>query len=234
MLFDDVEINTLLLPLGIIPALFILYVLIGGYEGKFTERHIFLTFIVGIVMGAIIYLIEGLSLYPSLGEAIYLNVLLLLSLFFAILDQLVKLATLNLKRFADDGLPIYGATFGLGYSSTFAPLIFGQTLEISENNALLILLPVSFLLMNCATGVLIGIGIKNNRRTREFLKASGISIILWIIVLLAIAFSVTEEFGYAQLLSLVSLMLSIVVFYQTYKNILPKSMLSKRELRSLL
>jgi uncharacterized membrane protein YhaH (DUF805 family) len=228
-----VEFNTLLLPLGVIPALFILYVLIGDFEGRFKERHIFLTFVAGIIVGAVIYLMEGLTFYQVIIE--YPNVVsfALLSLLFSFLEQLVKVAALNLRRFADAGLPLYGATFGMGFSATFATLLFRDKLEVTAENALLVLLPVAFLLVNAAAGVFVGTGIKRNLRLPYFLRAVAASAVMWLLVFFGVFAMVDGEYVAGSVMALVAFSLATAVFVLVYRDYLPYAMMDKRELRRL-
>ena len=94
------EITSLLLPLGIIPSLIILYIITGGYEGKFKERYIFISFIAGIVLGAIIYLIEGSTLYSM---PYFIDIIIIYSFLFSFLEQISKFAILNLKKLGNEG-----------------------------------------------------------------------------------------------------------------------------------
>ena len=213
------EITSLLLPLGIIPSLFLLYFIIGGYEGKFEERSVFLSFIFGIVMGTIIYLIEGMVLYSSLS--LYIDTILIISLLFSLLEQLAKLAVLNSRFFSKEGLPIYGASFGLGIASTFSPLLLGKSFEISIKNFLPILLPFSSILIGCATGIFIGIGIKRQSKAKYFSVAFLMGIILWIGIIFSFFYIYSPLF---------SIIFSLIAFYFAYKNF-PSGMLSRRELR---
>lgn len=225
------ELNTLLLPLGIIPAIFLLYILIGGHEGKFQERYIFIIFIAGIFMGGIIYLIEGMVVYPVFSEEnIYLDTIIFFSFIFSFLEQTVKLAFLNIKKFYDEGLPLYGASFGMGFSSSFATLIFGVNLNISTENMALIMIPISSILINCSLGILIGTGVKRNSRKKYFFMAMFTGIILWISIIISLFYSLTNN-RISSIISLFTLAFSLSFFYVVYKEHLPYAMKSRRELR---
>ncbi|HEC75784.1 MAG TPA: hypothetical protein ENI33_00800 [Thermoplasmatales archaeon] len=229
--FANVELNTLLLPLGIIPAIFLLYILIGGYEGKFQERYIFIIFIAGIFLGGIIYLIEGMVMYPIISEEnIYLDTILFFSFIFSFLEQTVKLAILNLKKFYDEGLPLYGASFGMGFSSSFATLIFGVNLNISMENLALIIIPISSIFINCSLGILIGTGVKRNSRKKYFFISMLVGMILWISLIISISYSLTNRIV-SSITSLFAFIFSFLFLYIVYKEHLPYAMKSRRELR---
>ncbi|RLF44133.1 MAG: hypothetical protein DRN29_08960, partial [Thermoplasmata archaeon] len=182
------ELNTLLLPMGIIPSLFLLYVIIGGYEGRFKEKLIFITFVVGLILGGVIYLMEGLIVYPLISENPYLNLIIFFAIIFSFLEQLAKFAILNYPKLFDEGLPIYGASLGLGFSSTFAPLLFGKSIEIIWENAMLILIPFAVILMGSSTGIFIGIGVKRNLKWKYFGISTAIAALLWVALLIAIIY----------------------------------------------
>ena len=75
--------------IGIIPALIILYLGLKGYEGHFKDKLIFLTFIVGIIIGFISAVIELFT--RDIGIITYI-------ILFPVLEQLSKTIVLNLGR----------------------------------------------------------------------------------------------------------------------------------------
>ncbi|NIA11055.1 MAG: hypothetical protein GWP10_15335, partial [Nitrospiraceae bacterium] len=114
------DITSALLPMGIIPALFILYITLEGYEGKFKEHYIFLTFIGGIAMGTLVYFMELWFLsvfnYGVFIQAI--DVILVVSFIFSLFESISKMVVLNLPKFQkEEGIILYGASLGLGFSS---------------------------------------------------------------------------------------------------------------------
>ncbi len=225
------ELNTLLLPMGIIPSLFILYFIVGGYDGRYKERLVFLLFIIGFVAGAIIYAIEGMIIYPIVSQAPYLDIILIFSILFSFLEQIVKFATLNHPRMNDEGLPIYGGTFGLGFSSVFAPLLFGRGIEVTVNNIPLMTIPFAVILINCSTGILIGVGIKRTMKMKYFSLSFVISFIMWVSLLVAIIYSLSWNTLLSLTFSLYLLLFSAIIFAITYKEQLPFGMLRRREIR---
>ena len=106
--------------IGIIPALIILYIGLKGYEGHFKDKLIFLTFIVGIIIGFISAVIELFT--RDIGLIIYI-------ILFPVLEQLSKTIVLNLGRFQEkQETTIYGLSLGLGFGSVFTPaaIIHGE------------------------------------------------------------------------------------------------------------
>jgi len=225
------ELNTLLLPMGIIPSLFVLYFIVGRYEGRFREKLVFLAFIVGFVIGVIIYAIEGMIVYPIVSEAPYIDIILFFSFIFSFLEQIAKFATLNHPKMREEGVPIYGGTFGLGFSSVFAPLLFGKSIEITLENIPLMTIPFAVILINCSTGILIGVGIKRVMKMKYFVLSLLISFLMWISLLVAIIYSISWNTLLSMIFSIYLLLFSIIIFAVTYKEQLPFGMLSRREIR---
>ncbi len=226
----NVEINTLLLPLGIIPAIFILYFIIGGYEKKINEKNTIFLFIAGIVAGIVIYIMEGMIFYQILTEATYLDIIILFSFLFSFLDQLVKFAVVNMGRFKGEALPVYGASFSCGISAVFAPLLFGKSFEVSLSRLPLLLIPFAVMFFNCSAGILIGTGIKRNDKFKYFAWSLVAGMVIWIMVMTSIIYSM-ENNSISASISVLSIILSFIILYYAYNNILPYGMLEKRELR---
>ncbi len=225
IIFSYVAVNTLLFPLGIIPALLILYIVVGKYEGKFIEKNIFLLFIGGLIFGSIIYLIERLA-YLSIIHIIY-N-LLLFSFLFSLIEQLAKFVVLNMRALYDDGVPIYGASLGLGFSSLFSSFFIMSDIEINFESIFLVILIFSAILINCSTGIFLGIGIKRAEKLKYFFIAIFVGIVMWILLILS-------GLGYESLIisSLLFLFFSLSVFLFLIMKHLPLNMLSRRELKKV-
>jgi len=224
-----VELNTLLLPLGIIPAIFILYFVIRDYDGKYQEKNVVLLFIVGIVAGMIIYTMEGMIFYDMLSGIVYLNVIIFYSLLFSLVEQISKFAITNFRRFREDAPSIYGATFSLGFSTVMAPLLFGATYTIGIENLFLLLLPFSAMFFNAASGIFIGAGIRRKMAWKYFFFAFFAGGEIWAAIMLTMVYS-TWGGGYA-VLSLFPFFLSLIIFYYAIRYTLPYSMMERRELR---
>lgn len=150
--------------IGIAPALALMYWTMRDYtyprvqKPFFDDRKLFPMLAVGMVIGVVIYTVQN-----SFNMAF-----ILYALIFALLEELVKLVVLNLKRFHGKlDTPFYGLVLGLGIGSTMAfgavwvtILSFasaGQTLAITDY-LVLIVVAVQFVLLNGATGAIIGIG----------------------------------------------------------------------------
>ncbi|MFA5102966.1 MAG: protease PrsW, partial [Candidatus Thermoplasmatota archaeon] len=140
--------------IGIIPALILLYIGLKGYDGHFKDKLIFLTFIVGIIIGTITVAIEYFTRTVGI---IYI-------LLFPILEQLFKTIVLNLGRFQEkQETTIYGLSLGLGFGSVFVPAsIMGlEALDLTFFAA--IIGSLGILLFHAGTGVLIGYGVYSKK-----------------------------------------------------------------------
>jgi len=147
--------------LGIIPALILLYYSLKGWHGKFTEKTLFIMFILGIIMGflvaitqtQILFTIEVLIIYPFL-------------------EQIVKVIVLNLRRFHDkQSTVLYGLAIGLGFGSIYPPA--SMLLLSNDANEITIILTligsIGLVFIHGATGALIGYGIYQGKLPKFYL-----------------------------------------------------------------
>ncbi|MEM1513579.1 MAG: hypothetical protein QXW78_03760 [Candidatus Thermoplasmatota archaeon] len=210
------NIQTLLFPLGLLPSIAILYILVRNYEGKFMEKNIFILFVAGFIFGIFLYLIEKFTFFEkSLNLLIY-------SFLFSLVEQLSKFAILNLKRFYDKALTIYGASFGLGFSSIFAAF-FVIEIVVGIETIFFIILVISVILYHCNGGIMIALGISRKEKLKYFIISFLMGVIIWAIVIL---------FSNYTLFSILSFALSISIFILLYKKYLPFEMLTRREILS--
>jgi len=155
--------------LGIIPALILLYICLKGYEGRYKDKTIFLTFIIGVVLGFIAAFVQSLTF------AVVVIYIILLAFF----DQLFKTIVLNFSRTHNKGeTTIYGLSLGLGFGSSFTPfLIIAVSSLITSDVYVLSLIAIGsfgIILFHGATASYIGYGIYVGKLTKHLL----ISIIL--------------------------------------------------------
>ena len=192
--------------IGIIPALILLYIGIKGFEGKFKDKLIFLTFIVGIIIGTISVAIEYFT------QAIGLMYIIL----FPILEQLFKTIVLNLGRFQEkQETTIYGFSLGLGFGSVFVPAsIMGlETIDLTFMAA--IIGSLGILLFQAATGVLIGYGIY----IKKLSKYLTIAIALELFITGVILITSLLQISYMQIIIVIY---GILVFWYATKKVMPR------------
>lgn len=192
--------------IGIIPALILLYIGIKGFEGKFKDKIIFLTFIVGIIIGTVSVAIEYFT------QAIGLMYIIL----FPILEQLFKTIILNLGRFQEkQETTIYGFSLGLGFGSVFIPasIIGLETIDLTFIAA--IIGSLGILLFHAATGVLIGYGIY----TKKLSKYLTIAIFLQLFITGVILLTSLLQISYMQIIIVIY---GIFLFWYATKKIMPR------------
>lgn len=143
-----------LLFVGIIPALVLLFVSLKGYDDYYKDKIIFLTFVIGLIIGVIAVIIEAYT--ATIG--VYFVIL------FPILEQLFKTIILNIGRFhGKKATPIYGLSLGLGFGSIFIPsslvLLSIQGVYDNLSMGLTIVGAIGIILIHAATGICIGYGV---------------------------------------------------------------------------
>lgn len=210
--------------LGIIPALVLLYISLKGYEGHYKDKTIFLTFVIGIILGFIAAFIQS---FTFAGVIIY-------TILLAFFDQLFKTIVLNLGRLQEKReTAIYGLTLGLGFGSAFTPfLIIAVSRLITSNLYVLSLIglgSLGIILFHGATGAYIGYGIYVGKLTKHLLTAIIVQIPFNLIMGMAIIFSKPESL-YIQLGLVVGLIIyGGIVFWYVIKKILPRILLQSQK-----
>ncbi len=215
--------------LGIIPALFIMYICLKGYDEHYKEKNIFLTFIAGIIMGFIAAFVQY-AFYSFVFFSI---------IFLAIFDQLFKTIVLNINRLQQKReTPIYGLSLGLGFGSSFTPfmLIAASASKFIPNDTYVMTIiglgSIGLILFHGATGIYIGYGIYDKTLTRNLI----ISIILQIPISLFVGFMLTysniESITYQVAFSTAAIIYGLIVFYYVYNKVLPNILRGRKVKKS--
>jgi hypothetical protein len=192
--------------IGIIPALIFLYIGLKGFEGKFKDKLIFLTFIVGIIIGTVSVAIEYFT--QTIG--------LIYIILFPILEQLFKTIVLNLGRFHEkQETTIYGFSLGLGFGSVFTPAAIIQYNEPNLAFFAAIIGSLGIILFHAATGILIGYGVYINKLT----KYLTIAILLHLVITGVILVTNLFQISYLQILIVIY---GIILFWYTTKKVMPR------------
>jgi len=205
--------------LGIIPALIILYFCIKANEGEYKEKTIFLSFIVGIILGFVSAIVRWIIYDPLLVYIILL----------AFFEQLIKTIILNLGRFHEKRETLfYGLSIGLGFGSVFTPflIIQGGTLPNTDISYILSVAIGSFgiILFQGSTGALIGYGIYRGK----------LLLYLFACILIQIPFNFLIDFSRVindpnNLLYQSGLFIfGFFVFIYVYKKIIPQSISTRK------
>jgi hypothetical protein len=217
----DVPVQAVLF-LGIIPALFIMWISLKGYEGYYKDKSIFLTFVIGIIFGVIAVVVR-LVIYP-------LPLLIIFIIMFAFFEQLFKTIVLNLRRlhFKKEAT-IYGLSLGLGFGSSFTPfMIIAESMLGDSSNYFLILAAIGSLgiiLFHSATGAYIGFGIFSGKLTRYLLVAILVQLPFNAIVDATRILSLRAYFPYIQAGLVIY---GLFVFTYVIKRIMPQILEQKK------
>jgi len=213
----DVMLPQASLFLGIIPALLLLYIGLKGYGGHYKDKTVFLTFVVGIILGFVAAFVQSFTIA---GVIIYIILL-------AFFDQLLKTMILNIGRLQEKKeSTIYGLSLGLGFGSAFTPfLIIAVSSLITSDVYVLSLIAVGSLgiiLFHGATGAYIGYGICAGKLTKYFLTAIVIQLPFNLLLGLAIIYSKPETF-YEQVGLVAGLVIyGTIVFWYVITRIMPR------------
>jgi hypothetical protein len=151
--------------IGIIPALFLLYLSLKGYEGYYKDKNIFLSLLAGLVAGFFAAFME----LVTIGAGIIVIVL------FPVLEQILKMMILNIRRLQERGdTTVYGLSLGLGFGSIFTPVTMIIANVQTESLALMLLVIIGsmgIILIHGATGAIIGYGIYAHKLSKYFVLA---------------------------------------------------------------
>lgn len=191
--------------LGIIPALILLYISLKDWQDHYTEKTLFIMFILGLIIGFFVVLIQ-LSMFSDL---------FIIILIFPFLEQIIKTMILNLRRFqAKQATVIYGLGFGLGFGSIYPPAFLILFSQAGMSNFILIstlIGSIGLIFIHGATGALIGYGIYQGKILNFYayavLTLMGANILMWVSV------------GYVQW---ITLLVGLFMFHLVHKKILLK------------
>jgi len=154
--------------LGIIPALFILFLGLKGYDGYYKEKNVFLSFIIGIILGVI-----------SIGMEILIfstELFIILIILFPILEQILKLMALNIRRLQKKkSTVIYGLSLGLGFGSIYTPISLILLTNYETESILYIISivvgSIGMILLHGATGIILGYGVFSSKIFKHYIIA---------------------------------------------------------------
>ena len=186
--------------LGIIPALILLYYSIKEWQGKFSEKTLFIMFIVGIISGFIVAIIQS-----QIAFAIELIII------YPFLEQIVKTMILNLKRYQEKQVTIlYGLGLGLGFGSIYPPaslLLLSDDITAGSDLLLILLGSIGLVFLHGVTGALIGYGIYKGKLTTYYLFA---------VVILIIANIIRLDYS----IQWINLILGTILFWYIHREII--------------
>lgn len=210
--------------LGIIPALILLYICLKGYEEHYKDKTIFLTFVIGIILGFVSAIVRLLLFLP-----LVIVVIILLAFF----EQLSKTIILNVGRLQlKKETTIYGLSLGLGFGSVFTPfLVIAVSASIQGDvyaASLTAIGSLGIILFHGATGAYIGYGIYTGKMLKYLLTAIIIQLPFNVIVDLT-RFYPNKYFLYLQLGLIIY---GGIVFWYVVKKIIPQILSQSQRRRS--
>ncbi len=201
--------------LGIIPALVLLFISLKGYEGYYKDKSIFLSFVMGIILGVIVAVVR-LLINPQ-------PFLIIFIVLFAFFEQLIKTIILNIGRLQyKKETTIYGLSLGLGFGSSFTPFLIiaiSLTGKITLTSLIIIVIgSIGFILFHAASGAFIGFGIFSGKLTRYLLTAILLQLPFNVIIDLS-RFYIDPNFAYYQAGLVIY---GAIFFIYVIKKVMPK------------
>jgi hypothetical protein len=149
--------------LGAIPALVLMFYMLGPFEGIFDERSTFFSFIIGMVVGVVVGVLH--VMVDGWAVPYWLTALGIFVVGFAIFDQFMRVAIFNSSRFAGKTeTTFYATSFGLGYGAMLVALWFFRTFadpSITINAWVVIgylAASFAFAVIHGTTGMMVGFG----------------------------------------------------------------------------
>ncbi len=218
--------------IGLGVALVVMYVVLRKYtypnveEPFFSDPTLFILFTVGLIEGTILFVVWTYLLpfytVPGLG--------LVIAILFGVITELVKLVTLNLRRFAGLSDTIfYGFSLGLGMGAAMAfGTIYYWTVGGSQAAAdmtdavtyiISIGLGIMYILLFSGNGTFVGEGVAR-RKIGEFVFQAMLYNAVFQVLLVPLYLAMEPWFVYIALG--VALLLSVYAFYHIIYKKLPR------------
>ena len=203
--------------LGLIPALILMYIAIKGYDEFYKDKVVFITLVIGVIIG---FVDAFIHLY--FFSIIYLYVVLL-----AFFDQLFKTIILNIGRFHENReTPIYGLSLGLGFGSSFTPLIIIAISSDPTSNVYVLSLAaigsIGIILFHGATGAYIGYGVYQGKLTKYLLIAILLELPFNFLIGTMILFSKPELIKIQLGAAVGIIVYGVLIYWYVTRRILPK------------
>jgi len=201
--------------LGIIPALFIMFISLKGYEGYYKDKTMFITFIAGIIMGFI----------AAFVQSFFINLVVISTVLLAVFNQLFKTIVLNIGRFQKKKeTTIYGLSLGLGFGSSFTPFMIIAVSSLISNDvyvlSIIALGSLGIIFFQGATGAYIGFGVYSGSLVKKLI--SSVLIELPLIIIIGLMLFYTSESIRIQIVFAISAVIyGIIVFGYIQKNVVP-------------
>jgi hypothetical protein len=149
--------------MGALPALALMFYMLGPFEGLFKQQSVFNSFVVGMALGVFAGVLH-VAIDPWALQILPLAVLVFV-VGFAVFDQFMRVVLFNSPRFSGKTeTTFYATSFGLGYGSMLAALWFYRSFTNPhiEINVWVFMAYIAaafaFAVVHGSTGMLVGFG----------------------------------------------------------------------------
>ena len=202
--------------LGIIPALIILYIGLKEFEGYYKDKTVFLTFVIGIIIGFIAAVTRVFTLPMAIISIIIL----------AFFEQLFKTIVLNIGRLQlKKETTIYGLSLGLGFGAVFTPFLIIKANELLTSDATILSLltigSIGIILFHGATGAFVGYGIYSGKMINYLLIAIIIQIPFNLIMDANWVLLPNASTGLQIAIVIAPILYGGIIFWYVYKKVMP-------------
>lgn len=179
----------------------------------YKDKTVFLTFVVGIILGFIAAVVRSFTLPGMIAYIVLL----------AFFEQLLKTIVLNMRRFQrKQETTIYGLSLGLGFGSVFTPflIVAGSASIVGDTTAFAAVAAGSLgiILFHAAMGVFIGYGIYEGKLLKFLFIAIGLQLPFNALMDWS-RFYPNVYFFYAQL---ALILYGLFVFWYVVKKVMPQ------------
>jgi hypothetical protein len=229
--------------MGAVPALLLMFYMLRPFEGLYSDRSTFNSFVVGMAIGVF----AGV-MHVAIDPFALLSPLLAIPIFvigFAVFDQFLRVVLFNSPRFSGKTeTTFYATAFGLGYASMLVALWFYRsfTHPTIEINAWVVAAYLgasfAFAVVHGSTGMLVGFGASIGEVWRYGLLGVGMQAILNFLWYLALISSIYTPTDVASVWEMTVIAMTIAALYGLYilrwtmrkvvPELLPKETMRKR------
>lgn len=207
--------TTVISLIGFGPAIFLLYFVLGEYEGYFKDNKAFFMIILGLGVGMVV---GTLSLYFPLGD--FLWTLGIISLI-----ELIKFLIFLQKPFRlNHDTTFYGMALGIGIAAMMF-FVYGYSAGLTELSAkttfFVLLLSLNYNLLHGSTGAIIGYGVYKGEFWRYFFRAFILSGIHGFLMSIVWRGKISDTGSIALLI--IGCIYGVILTLYIYKDIFPKT-----------
>jgi hypothetical protein len=216
---------------GILPAVTLVFMTLKDYDEYYEDKHFFYLMVVGFFAG----MMTALVYYWSMGYLVQtssLAVLIVTIVVFAVYEILLITIILSMKRF--DGkydITYYGVVLGgsiAGIIEMFIIYVYLNTYELNvQAVASMILVIPTLIFVYLSMGAMVGFGIHQRKYFKYAGRALLLKVVFNILFILWLWSFWFEPSGYGWEFMSIGLVISFIMYYYTYKDLLPEALPEK-------